>query len=118
MLAIVLSNIHALDSGKHIYLEIGLQSKNSLRFIDIDEIMKNLTRDLCRAMAGFYAFTGCVFTLAFNRKGKIRPLAILEKYPAIQKAFASLGLNEIVPEEVIEALEKLFASCTRRKIYH
>ena len=34
---------------------------------------------LAAAMPGLHAFTGSDFTTAFNRKGKIKPLEVLEK---------------------------------------
>lgn len=46
------------------------------------------------------------FTPSFARKGKIRPLAILEKNKEFQKAFASLRHDKKVSEIVLETLEK------------
>ena len=35
--------------------------------------------DHCPALPGFHAFTGSDYTASFSRKGKVRPLALLEK---------------------------------------
>ena len=74
--------------------------------------------DLCRTMEGFHAFTGWDFIPSFARKGKIRPLAILEKKKEFQKAFASRGHDEKGSEIVIETLEKFVCFMYAKKTYH
>ena len=60
-------------------METGKQGDNSLRYIDINEIAKEIGDTLCQSLPGFHSFTGCDYTAAFFKKGKKRPLKILEK---------------------------------------
>ena len=59
---------------------------------------------LCAVLPAFHSFTGCDYTPAFSRKGKKRPLAILEKDQRYQKVFAELG-GEARNETVVQAIE-------------
>ncbi|XP_063063854.1 uncharacterized protein LOC134456421 [Engraulis encrasicolus] len=57
-------------------------SGNNRRYINVTNIVNNLEDlkpGLSRAMPGYHAFTGCDFTSAFFRKGKLKPLNIIEK---------------------------------------
>lgn len=64
----------------HIIMDCG--SGNSRHHINVSSIASALEtkqRGLAAAMPGLHAFTGSDFTSAFYRKGKIKPLEILEK---------------------------------------
>ena len=57
-------------------------SGNSRRHIDVSSIANALEakqKGLASAIPGLHAFTGSDFTTAFYRKGKIKPLEVLEK---------------------------------------
>lgn len=54
----------------------------------------------------FHVFTGSDYTAAFNNKGKIRPLQLLETNEDIQDAFASLGTTEKIVNETEAAIER------------
>lgn len=57
-------------------------SGNNRRHIDVVSIATNLESSqtgLAAAMPGLHAMTGCDFTTAFYRKGKVKPLDILQK---------------------------------------
>lgn len=57
-------------------------SGNNRRHIDVSSIATNLESSqtgLAAAMPGLHAMTGCDFTTAFYRKGKVKPLDILQK---------------------------------------
>lgn len=45
--------------------------------VDCSTLATALGPDLRRALFGFHAFTGCDYTAAFFRKGKVRPHKIL-----------------------------------------
>ncbi|XP_068212466.1 uncharacterized protein [Palaemon carinicauda] len=58
------------------------ETGNNRRYINVTDIVNALeerTPGLSRAMLGYNAFTGCDFTSAFYRKGKVKPLEIVEK---------------------------------------
>ncbi|KAK4318061.1 hypothetical protein Pmani_010908 [Petrolisthes manimaculis] len=57
-------------------------SGNSRRYINVTNIVNVLEErqpGLSRALLGYHAFTGCDFTSSFYRKGKLKPLEIIEK---------------------------------------
>ena len=85
---------------KNVWIEAGLQSKNTLRYISINQIFDHFGQSFCKSLPAFHAFTGYDYTSSFNRKGKTRPLKLLEKNSKVQDAFANLGQLEYVTEEV------------------
>lgn len=69
-----------------------------------------LGADLCKALPGFHAFTGCDYTAAFFRKGKIRPFKMLQKSKDYQRAFASLKHKaDLEDEDIIDTLQEFTA---------
>ena len=57
-------------------------SGNNQRHIDVSSIattLESTQKGLAAAMPGIHAFTGCDFTTAFYRKGKVKPLEVLQK---------------------------------------
>ena len=102
VMAVLLGNIHKLKPDVNIWMETGLQSKNTLRYIDISGLAHILGESLCRSLPGFHSFTGCDFSPAFSRKGKKLPLLLLQKNEKWQHAFASLGSSPFVSCDVIE----------------
>ena len=80
-----------LDPSLKIWFEVGVQSRNNLRFISVDSIYSNLGKNFCKALPGYHAFTGSDFTTSFSRKGNIQPLKKLEKDARAQIPFGHLG---------------------------
>ena len=84
--------------NKHIYMDCG--TGNNRRLIDISKLFQLLEEkqdNLTKALAGIHAFTGCDFTSAFYRKGKVKPLQLVENDTTgnYVKAFTDLAtLNE------------------------
>ena len=71
---------HRETSYSRIIMECG--SGNNRRHIDVSSIAKALEstqKGLAASMPGLHAFTGCDFTTAFYRKGKVKPLEVLQK---------------------------------------
>ena len=106
VLGIAIGNFHQLKDGIQLYMEAGLTSDNSLRYIDINKIVKQLGPQLSKAIPGFIAFTGCDQLPAFSRRGKKGPFAVLEKNEEYQIAFGSLGFSETISENTLASLEK------------
>ncbi|EFX75053.1 hypothetical protein DAPPUDRAFT_108314 [Daphnia pulex] len=100
VLAIVIGNMSKIRDGVHTWLEVGTQSKNNHRYVDINAICKSLGKSLSNAIPAFHAFTGCDYTPAFSRKTKTRPFSILEKNLKFQEAFSSMGQNEIITDTI------------------
>ncbi|KAI9559499.1 hypothetical protein GHT06_013493 [Daphnia sinensis] len=106
VLAIAIGNMSKIRSGITLYLEVGLISKNTLRYINVTAISAKLGSPLSEAIPGFHAFTGCDYCPAFSRKGKIGPLRILESSVSFQRAFSTFGSHETLPQWVSEEVEK------------
>ena len=94
VLIIFLGNMPKLDPGLHIWLAVGLQAQNKLRYIDVNKIFETLGTNLCAALPGCHAYTGYDYTASFSRKGKVRPLAFLEKNQNAIEMFSKLGDEE------------------------
>ena len=62
-----------LDPSLKIWLVVGVQSRNNLRFISVDSINSNLGKKLCKALPAFHAFTGSDFTASFVEKERFSP---------------------------------------------
>ena len=86
VVVIALGCFHQLQD-KRIWVESGIQSKNNLRYISINQLFDQLGEPLYKAMPFYHAFTGCDYTSSFNRKGKIKPFKLLEKILNFKKHF-------------------------------
>lgn len=105
VLVILLANKCKLPEKIHIWMEVGFQTKNTLRYIDIDLLADKIGLSMCLALAGFHSFTGCDYTSAFLGKGKARPYKILENSQPFQEAFKTFGHSESVDETISKTIE-------------
>ena len=108
VLVILLTHAQAL--GKHLWLDVGINSNNTRRYINITELDKNLGSDMCKALPGLHAFTGCDYTAALMRKGKVCMLAMVEKSKKFQEAFGQLGESRRVSSVTMTTLETFVTS--------
>ena len=88
-----------------IWMDVGLSSDNSRRSINISAISQKLGSDICDALPGFHAFTGCDYTASFMRKGKGRPYQHMVEEKTYISVFQSLGNTPEVSDEDIKTLE-------------
>lgn len=98
--------MNKIPTDKHVWMEVGHFSNNTQRFIDITAIYKNLGPNICNALPGFHAFTGCDYTASFFGKWKIKPFDILTKHTEICEAFAKLGQSDVIPNDVMVQIER------------
>ena len=105
ILIIALGSMHLFDPNIKLWMETGLYSKNTLRYININEIYQSIGSKVSKALPALHAFTGCDYTSSFSRKGKIRPLKMLEKNVKLQDTFAGLGCREVVSEDTATEIE-------------
>lgn len=94
---------HVRSFSAHVWLDVGLSNKNTRRYIDVTALAEKLGPDLCSALPGFHHFTGADYTAAFYGKGKVRPLALMEK--KFVKCFSRLGISEVLDPEMMIDLE-------------
>lgn len=106
IVVIMLGNFHKISAK--IYIECGVS--RSRHVIDVKALHTLLGLDLCKALPGFHAFTGCDYNAAFFRKGKQRPFKILAKNEEFQQAFASLGNTEIDINDAFVKIEAFVCS--------
>ena len=93
-LIIILGCKHLYDPRLKIWLEVGKDSRNNQRYINIQQLHENLGEKLCRTLPAYHALTGCDYTASFNRKGKIKPLKVLQKNETAMDAFIEIGVAE------------------------
>lgn len=78
-----------LNLDRRIWMQLG--TGNNVQNFDVCAVYKDLGEKLCSSSAAFHAFTGCDFNPAFYRKGKNRPLKLLDKSAKFQDAFIAMG---------------------------
>ena len=64
----------------HGWIDIGLDSDNSRRYIDITNGSKKL--DYLYALPGVYTITGCDYIPAFFNKGKMKAIQLIKENSA------------------------------------
>lgn len=105
VLIISLGNFHNFSTNAKLWLDVGICSNNTRRYIDVRKIYGELGETLCRALPALHAITGCDYTASFHRKGKIKPLKIMEKDTKLQEVVGSLGYDAAIPDEAMEKIE-------------
>lgn len=105
VLVIILGNMENFLCKFNIWMEVG--TGNHQRHIDITKLYTTLGASLSSALPGFHAITGCDYNPAFFRKGKSKPLKLLEKSLEFQTALTSLkNVDSNSRENVFDELEK------------
>ena len=72
---------------------------------------------MCNALPALHLFTGSDYTAAFNKKGKVKPLKLLQDNIDFQSAFSALGSEEVVDsaiQDIIESFLCLWYSQTKK----
>eukprot|EP00794_Sanderia_malayensis_P001844 gene1844-2077_t len=87
-----------------LYFDTG--SGNQRRLLDIDKIHGQLGAELCEALVGFHAFTGCDSTSAFFSKGKIKNLKVLDDNPVFVNTFKRVGSAFTASSLLVKEIEK------------
>ena len=77
-------------------------------YVNVSVLADSLGPLLSSAMPAFHAFTGCDYTAAFARKGKLR---LENKH--FQNVFATLGKSESVEHEIKKDIE-MFVGTARK----
>ena len=54
-----------------VWMDFGHSSDNTRRYVYITDLAKHIGPVLCKALPGYHALTGCDYTAAFLRKGKV-----------------------------------------------
>ena len=95
-----------MDPRVSIWLEIGKESRNDQRYININQLHQHLGAKICCALPAYDAFTGCDYTSSFMKTGKVKPFKLLQKNEAVQDALIDLGEVNFLEQDNTEVLEK------------
>ena len=114
VVAIALGCFHLLQD-KRIWVDSGVQSKNNLTYISINQLFDPLGEPLCKALPFYHAFTGCDYTSSFNRKGKIKPFKLFEKNSELQETFPNLSHSEGISDDIKSIIESFVCQMYGRK---
>ncbi len=72
---------------------------------NISNLAQLLGDDLCDALIGVHAFTGCDSVSAFAGRGKLTALKLVKGNRAFQESFKSLGTSWDVSDEIYSNME-------------
>ena len=83
---------HTRNINHQLFLDTGTGNKR--RLLNVNKLEEMHGKDLCEAVLGLHAFSGCDSTSSFVRKGKITAFKKFSKDPSHTKAFGSLGYTD------------------------
>lgn len=87
-----------------LYLKSG--TENRTRYIDLCKLASSLGEDVCQALVGLHAFTGCDTVSSFAGRGKVAALKLLRESPVFKQAFQQLGVEWGVPSDLFEKMQE------------
>ena len=80
-------------------------TKARRRVVNITKVAATVGIDVCRALVGVHAYTGCDTVSAFAGKGKAKALKLLSKNKKIQDTFFKLGQEWDFSPDLMNKLE-------------
>uniref|UniRef100_A0A2H1WQX5 SFRICE_024036 n=1 Tax=Spodoptera frugiperda TaxID=7108 RepID=A0A2H1WQX5_SPOFR len=105
ILIILLGNMDHFNASLTLWVNLGVG--NHERLISANKIHEILGSSVSKALPCFHALTGCDYTPAFFRKGKLRPFKILEQSEQYQTACQNIITDdEELLDETFKTLEK------------
>ena len=105
------------DTSLKLWLEVGTQSKNTIRYISIDQVCEKFGSSLCNALPAFHVFTGCDYTASFKRKGKVALFKLLEKSIKAREVFTEMSTDISLKSSILERVEKYLRLLYGKKTY-
>ena len=92
------------EIGPRLLLRRG--KKNKIRLIDLARLSCILGRDVCSALIGVHAWTGCDSVSAFTGQGKVNALNLIRTNDVFRDTFSLLGKDWSVPDTVFATIEE------------
>ena len=89
--------------GASLFQKCGTKARR--RVVDITKVAATIGIDVCRALVGVHAYTGCDTVSAFAGKGKAKALKLLSKNKEIQDTFFKLGQEWDLSPDLMNKLE-------------
>lgn len=75
-------------------------------YIDISKVVLALGSQVCRALPGLHAFTGCDTVSAFFGKGKVAALKIVRRSKSFQNLFQDIGMSWELSDDLLTELQE------------
>ena len=89
--------------GASLFQKCGTKARR--RVVDITKVAATVGIDVCRALVGVHAYTGCDTFSAFAGKGKAKALKLMSKNKEIQDTFFKLGREWDLSPDLMNKLE-------------
>lgn len=93
----------AFHVGAPLFQKCGTKSRR--RIVDIRKVAATVGIDVCRALIGMHAYTGCDTVSAFASKGKVKALKLLTSNKEHRNTFLKLGQEWDVSADLMDKLE-------------
>ena len=91
-----------------LFLKCGTKTRR--RVVDIRKVAGTVGIDVCRALIGMHAYTGCDTVSAFAGKGKVKALKLLTGSREYQDTFLKLDQEWDLSQELTDKLEEFTCS--------
>ena len=88
----------------NLFVKCGTRSR--VRILDVGKIARSLGSNICQALIGLHAYTGCDTVSAFAGKGKLPALKLLRTNKDAYDTCVELGMDWDVSEQLMDKLEK------------
>jgi len=75
-------------------------TENRVKYVNINDVHNLLGNDVCQALLGMHAFTGCDSVSCFAGKGKLSALKLLRKHKEYRDLFNQFGTSWDLTEEI------------------
>ena len=75
-------------------------TQNRVTYIDVSKVFESIGQNVCEALPGLHAYTGCDTVSAFAGKGKLAAYRALAKSTEFQNTFKQLGMEWDLPDDV------------------
>ena len=106
-----------LEKHLRLWLEMGVETKNTLRYVSMNQIYSSLDQLLSSVLPVFNALFDCNSTAACSRKGKVHPFKCLENNQEAQCALSNLAVDlPSIKEEVSDTEKFICALYGKRKL--
>ena len=90
-----------LLTNSHLWYDFGVDYSKSHEYLDVTKWSKCLT--FVPALLGIHVFTGNDYSPAFYRKGKTRPITVMNKHKKFDNSF--IVLVDPLTNEIINIIE-------------
>ena len=83
----MITNVNKIGNSS-LWYSAGQDYNNTRRNVNIGELAQSMNNTA--SLAGIYIFLGSDYTPSFFRKGKVRPIEIMKKFPSSQTVLKHL----------------------------